>query len=144
MSLRRATEAHIKWALDPSFVGQPHQVIESQRLEDRPIPCIVIVAGAGNPALPELPSSVNNWNVPITVIVMSSIDEQTVDQHNNVVYTVQQILFKPTVRYHSNVQGLYVYDVINGSQGQQNEGRKLITVLNYELVVNYSPEAPLT
>ena len=143
MSLRRAVESHIKFCLDPYFTNSKYQVVESLRLKDRPLPSIVIVAGAGKPALPELPASYDNWSVPVTGVVNSSIDDTTVDQHNEVSYTLGQVLATKACRFHSTVQGLYVYDIIRGSQGQENEGRKMIAVHNYEAMVNYSPTPSL-
>jgi len=143
MSLRRAVEAHIKFCLDPHFVTSRYQVVESLRLVDRPIPSIIIVAGAARPALPDLPASYDNWSIPVTVVVNSLIDDTTVDQHNEVSYTLGQVLATKASRFYSTVQGLYVYDIIRGSQGQENEGRKMIAVHNYEAMVNYSPNPSL-
>lgn len=142
-SLRRAVEAHIKWCLDPFFANTKHQIVESMRLEDRNVNTVVVVGGAARPAFPELPTSEGNWNVPITVMLMSSIDDTTVDSHNEMSHTISNALARSDARHKSKVQGLVVYDVIQGSMGEENEGRKFITVHNYEVLVNYQPTPPL-
>lgn len=143
MSIRRAVEAHIKWSLDPYFVGQPHQVFESLRIADKPVPAIVVVAAAAQSALENQPDPRGNYNVPVTVIVMSSIDgpetsPTKVDVHANVAHLVGRILNSPGPRGDSQkVEGLYVYNLLPGSVGEENDGRKMISVLNYEAVVCY-------
>jgi hypothetical protein len=147
MSIRRAVEAHVKKVLDPYVPsvpnGWPHQVVESLRLEDRPMPAIIIVAGAAQLALDEFPDAYGNYRVPITVMVMSSIDDTTVDVHSELAHQVGRILQMPTSRGQSTIQGLYLYDIIPGSTGLDKEGRKLMSVLNYDSVVNYMPQQPL-
>jgi hypothetical protein len=74
---------------------------------------------------------------------MSSIDETTVDEHTEVVYLIGQVLSKSATRHQSKVMGLYVYDIIKGSTGEENEGRKMISVINCDTLVNYSPTPSL-
>ena len=107
------------------------------------MPSIVVMSGVGSPALPELPDSFDNWKVPVTIIVMSSIDESTVDEHSDIVYLIGQVLAKLSARHKSKVQGLFVYDIVKGSTGEENEGRKMITVVNCETLVNYAPTPAL-
>jgi hypothetical protein len=147
MSIRRAIEAHVKLVLDP-YVPNPangwaHQVVESLRLADRPMPAVVILAGAAAPAMPEFPDSLGNFKVPITVMVISSIDDTTVDVHSELAHQVSRILQSPTNRGRSKIQGLYIYDTFPGTIGQDNEGRRMISVLNFDSVVNYVPETPI-
>ena len=143
MSLRRAVEAHIKWCLDPHFTNTKHQVFESLRLADKPMPSIVVISGVGSPAMPEFPDSLDNWKVPVTIVVMSSIDESTVEEHSDIVYLIGQVLAKDSARHKSKVQGLYVYDIVKGSTGEENEGRKMVTVVNCDTLVNYAPTPAL-
>jgi len=143
MSIRRAVEAHIKWSLDPHFVGSPYQVFESLRIADKPVPAIVVVAAAAQSALENQPDPRGNYNVPVSVIVMTSIDgpETTptkVDYHANIAHKVGRILNSPGPRGHSQqVSGLFVYNLLPGSIGEENDGRKMISVLNYDAVVCY-------
>ena len=147
MSIRRAVEAHIKLVLDPYVPNTgnqwPHQVVESLRLEDRPMPAVIIVAGSASPAFPDLPSSYGNFNIPVTVIVMSSIDETTVDKHSELAHQIARILQNETNRHNSKIQGLRFYDIIAGAVGQENQGRRMVTVLNFDGIVNYMPETPI-
>jgi hypothetical protein len=146
MSIRRATEAHVKFCLDPYIPGSgaTHTVVESLRVEQKPLPAVVIVSGSANPAMPEFPDSAGNWRVPVTVIVQSSLDDTTTDIHSDVVHLVDRVLRAPSSRFHSKVQGLYVYDIQQGSVGQENEGRRMVSVTNYEVLVNYVPDAPIS
>jgi hypothetical protein len=143
MSIRRAVEAHIKFCLDPSFPSTTYAypVVESLRLADRPIPAIIITAGSAGVAFPEQPDQLGNWKVPVTVVILSNLDATTVDVHSEVGYQVQRILEADSCRRHSKVQGLYVYELSTAPVGQSNEGRRMVTVLNYEAMVNYSPES---
>lgn len=147
MSIRRAVEAHIKLVLDPYVPSVPngwsHQVVESLRIEDRPMPSVVVVAGSAAPAFSNLVDSLGNYNIPITVIVMSSIDDTTVDKHSELAHQVTRILQNSTNRRMSKVRGLVFYDIIAGSVGQENQGRRMVTVLNFEAIVNYVPEQPI-
>ncbi len=147
MSIRRAIEAHVKLVLTPYVPSVPngwtHQVVESLRLEDRPMPSVIIIAGAAQPAMPEFPDSFGNFKVPITVMVISSIDDTTVDRHSELAHQVSRVLQSPANRGVSRIQGLYFYDTFPGAIGQDNEGRRMISVLNFDSVVNYMPEQPI-
>lgn len=140
MSIRRAVEVHIKWCLDPHFANAKHQVVESLRLEDRPMPAVIIVASAAAPALNDQPDSLGNYRVPVSIAIMSSLDDTTVDRQNDLIQLVSRVMASPDSKHHSKVEGLYVYDIYQGDVGQQNEGRRLVAGLNFEALVNYSPE----
>lgn len=147
MSIRRAVEAHVKQVLDPYVPSQAngwtHQVVESLRIADRPLPSVVVIAGMAAPAFPNLPDSFGNYSVPITIAVMSSLDDTTVDSHSELAHQVGRIMTSPAARKSSRIQGLKFYDIIPGSLGQENQGRRMVTVLNYESLVNYVPEQPI-
>lgn len=147
MSIRRAVEAHIKRVIDP-YVPNPtngwtHVVVESLRLEDRPMPGVVVMAGAASPAFGNLVDSFGNYNIPVTVVVMSSIDDTTVDKHSELSHQVSRLLQSPTHRRVSKIQGLIFYDIVAGSIGQENQGRRMVTVMNFDAIVNYMPETPI-
>jgi hypothetical protein len=146
MSIRRAVEAHIKFALDPYIPGNgaTHVVVESLRSEERPMPAVVISAGSAQPAMPEFPDSAGNWKVPITVAVMASFDDTTVNIQSDVAHLVSRVLRAHSSRFHSKVTGLYVYDIQQGSTGQDNQGRRMVNVLNFDALVNFVPEAPIS
>jgi hypothetical protein len=144
MSIRRAIEAQFKWTLDPFFQNGTHQVVESLRTEDRPFPAIVIVAGQAVSAIPEQPDNLGNYRIPVSVIVMSSYDETSVNAHTSIVYQLTNVFRNISSRRKSRVKGLHIYDIIPGAVGEASEGRKLSSVLNFDAMVNYAPiaEAP--
>lgn len=147
MSIRRAVEAHIKWSLDPYVPdlakGWSHQVVESLRLEDRPLPAVIITSAAAQPIFDEFPNTYGNWKVPVSVVVMSSLDDTTVDVHSELAYFINRVLKNNDVRTKSKVQGMKLYDIQTSTTGQENDGRRMVNVLNYDVLVNYMPEAPL-
>jgi hypothetical protein len=141
MSIRRAIEANFKWTLDPHFQNGTHQVVESLRTEDRPFPAIVIVAGQATSAIPEQPDNLGNYRIQVSVIVMSSYDETSVNYHTSVVYQITNIFRNISNRRKSRVKGLHIYDINPGPVGEAVEGRKLSSVLNFDATVNYAPVA---
>ena len=145
MSIRRAVEGHLKLVLDKTYPSQtyPHPVVESLRLVERPNPAIIIVAGSATSALPEQPDTYGNWRVPITITVMSPFDDFTVDQQSELAHQIGRIVQSPAARHRSTIQGLYVYDITPSNVGIDNDGRRMISVLNFEALVNYIPEAPI-
>lgn len=139
MSIRRAIEAQFKWTLDPFFQNGSHQVVESLRTEDRPFPAIIIVAGQATSAIPDQPDNLGNYKITVSVIVMSSYDETSVNAHTSIVYQVTNIFRNIESRRKSRVKGLHIYDLNPGSVGEAHEGRKLSSVLNFDAMVNYAP-----
>ena len=147
MSIRRAVEAHIKWSLDPYVPnltkGWSHQVVESLRLEGRPMPAVIITSAAATPIFQEFANTYGNWKVPVSVVVMSSLDETTVDVHSELAYFINRVIKNNDVRTKSKVQGMKLYDIQTSTTGQENDGRRMVNVLNFDVLVNYMPEAPL-
>ena len=147
MSIRRAVEAHIKWSLDPYVPnltkGWSHQVVESLRLEGRPMPAVIITSAAATPIFQEFANTYGNWKVPVSVVVMSSLDETTVDVHSELAYFINRVIKNDDVRTKSKVQGMKLYDIQTSTTGQENDGRRMVNVLNFDVLVNYMPEAPL-
>lgn len=141
MSIRRAIEAQIKWTLDPHFQGGSHEIVESLRTEARPFPAIIIVAGQATSAIPEQPDNLGNYRISVSVIVMSSYDETSVNAHTSIVYQITNIFRNIQNRRKSRVQGLHIYDIAPGPVGEAHEGRKLSSVLNFDAMVNYAPIA---
>jgi hypothetical protein len=144
MSIRRAVEAHFKWTLDPYVPdiakGWGHQVVESLRLEDRPLPAVIITSSAAQPIFEEFPQAHGNWKVPVSVVVMSSLDETTVDVHSELAYFINRVFKNENNRTKSKVQGMKLYDIQTSTTGQENDGRRMVNVLNYDVLVNYMPE----
>jgi uncharacterized protein (DUF2164 family) len=107
------------------------------------MPGVVVMAGAASPAFGNLVDSFGNYNIPVTVVVMSSIDDTTVDKHSELSHQVSRLLQSPTHRRVSKIQGLIFYDIVAGSIGQENQGRRMVTVMNFDAIVNYMPETPI-
>ena len=141
MSLRRAVEWHFKTALTDALATQfpTFQVVESLRQEERPMPCVLIVAGEGQPALQDLPDSAFNYFVDVTVLVMSSIDKDTVDNHSEVGYEIKKAMRLPINRKGYRIEGLYVYQVEEGSIGDDTSERQMGTGINFRMVCHYYP-----
>lgn len=142
MSLRRSIEYHFKQCIE-SYIGTNYPtftVIESLRQEERPVPCVLIVAGSAEPAFTsDLADSERNFTVPVSVLVMSSVDKDTVDNHSDVAIEVWECMRNRTNRKTSRVIGLHLYDIEDGSQGEDNEGRQMGSGLNFRVVCHYDP-----
>lgn len=142
MSIRRAVEYHIKECLTRGLATDfpNYGVVESLRQEERPMPCIIIIAGGGDPALPNLPDSYMNYTVGVTIMIMASVDKETVDGISEVAHTIQGIMRERVTRKESWVQGLYLYEIEGGGVGEENEGRDMGIGLNYTVLCNYDPD----
>jgi hypothetical protein len=141
MSLRRAVEFNFKERLQRAFEGTRYAVVEGVSNKERPNPCIIVLAGEGTSAFPNLSDSLGNYNCDVSIIVLSSLDVDGVDQHNDAVDIVSRTLSGRDVRKVSLVENLYLYDFIKISVAESNEpeGRKIGTVFNYKATVNYYP-----
>ena len=106
------------------------------------MPCVLIVAGEGQPALQDLPDSAFNYFVDVTVLVMSSIDKDTVDNHSEVGYEIKKAMRLPINRKGYRIEGLYVYQVEEGSVGEDNADRQMGTGINFRMVCHYDPDSP--
>jgi hypothetical protein len=142
MSLRRAIELNYKSRLENSFVGSAYKVVEGVSKEERPSPVIIVLAGEGQSALPEMSDDLGNFICDVSIIIMSSIDVDGVDQHNDAVWRVSSCLATREAKRISVVEGLYIYDFVRTSQGESNDEtqRKIGSVFNYRATVNYNPK----
>ena len=144
MSLRRSIEYHFKECLTPYLLADhpTFTVIESLRQEERPVPCILVVAGQAEPAFAsDLPDSGMNWMVNVSVLVMSTVDKDTVDNHSDVAIAAWSCMRLRDNRKRSRILGLHLYEIEDGSQGEDNEGRQMGSGLNFKVVCNYDPTA---
>jgi hypothetical protein len=139
MSIRRAIEAHVKLSTEAYKGTFPHTFVESLQKADRPLPGVIVMAGAADPALDNQPDSLSNWNVPVTILVMSSIDDTTVDQHSELVNTISNVMSLPSSRRQSKIQGLYIYNIAQSNIAHENQGRRMTAVMNFTATVNYKP-----
>jgi len=139
MSIRRAVEYNMKVRIDPTFQGSVYKIVESLRQEERPVPGILIVAGDAVPAY-DVGDYTGNYMVPFNVVILSNVDKQTVDEHNNTVQQVIGILRDPNSRGQSVIDGLYLYAIHTQGIAEDNGDRKMGVVISYQAVVNYAPD----
>lgn len=141
MSIRRAVEWHFKEviteALATSHPTLP--VVESLRQEERPLPAVVILAGQAEPMLPDQPISARNFSVTVSVIYLSSVDKDTVDNHSDIGLAIQEVMRLRSSRKISRIQYLHLYEIEDGAVGEENDGRQMGTGLNYRVLCNYDP-----
>ena len=141
MSLRRAVELNFKERLQRAFEGTRYTVVEGVSNKERPNPCVVVLAGEATAAFPNLSDSLGNYNCDVSIIILSSLDVDGVDQHNDAANIVSSTLSGRDIRKVSLVENLYLYDFVRLSVAESNEpeGRKIGTVFNYRATINYNP-----
>jgi len=139
MSIRIALEQHIKNRLDEILAGSKYEVIESLRNKERPIPSVVVVAGMATPCF-GLSDITGNYTMPLSVIILSSIDKNSIDEHNNVVQSVIEKMRTHETRRVSTVKNLHLYQIDTQSIAQDNAERKMGVAIDYECVINYITE----
>lgn len=139
MSIRIALEQHIKNRLDEVLKDSKYQVLESLRNKERPIPCVIIASGIANPAF-NLGDLSGNYNCPLSVIVLSSIDKTSIDEHNNVVQIIIEKMRSYETRRVSTIKNLHLYQIDSQTIAQDNADRKMGVVLEYNCVLNYQTE----
>lgn len=141
MSLRRAIEMNYKERLQRSLEGTKYSVVEGVSNKERPSPVVIVLAGEGQAALQDIPDTLGNYNCDVSIIIMSSIDVDGVDQHNDAVEIVSRTLSSRDARKLSLVENLYIYDFVRVSIGEANDEaqRKVGTVFNFRATVNYYP-----
>ena len=141
MSIRRAVEWHFKEvisdALATAYPTLP--VVESLRQEERPVPSVVILAGQAEPMLPDQPISERNFSVTVSVVYLSSVDKETVDNHSDVGVAIQEVMRLRSSRKISRIQNLHLYEIEDGAVGEENDNRQMGTGLNYRVLCHYDP-----
>lgn len=141
MSLKRTLELNYKERLQRAFEGTKYTVVEGVSNKERPSPVIIVMAGEGQAALTNIPDSLGNYTCDLSVIVMSSIDVDGVDQHNDAVERVSKTLATREARKVPLVENIYLYDLVRISIGEANDepNRKVGSVFNFKATVNYFP-----
>lgn len=139
MSIRRTIEANFQTRLQKEFEGSKYTIVGGVEREERPSPCIIVTGGEAQPAFSELSDSAGNYNCEVSVLVLSSMDKETIDEHNDAVSRVMACMTNKEVRKKSVIAGLYLYDTVkvNVGEANDNEMRKIGAVLNYRAVFNY-------
>lgn len=141
MSVRRAVEWHFKQVLTEELATRfpTVAIVESLRQQERPIPSIVIMAGQAEPMLADQPISERNFSVTVSVVLLSSVDKDTVDNHSEIGVAIQEAMRLRSSRKISRIQNLHLYEIEDGEVGEENDGRQMGTGLNYRVLCNYDP-----
>lgn len=137
MSERRALEYNFVQKLKDAFAGSDYTVVESNTYEERKIPCIIVVAGESQPMI-EHPEAQDNFRTDLNVIVMSSSDEPSPEEHMNVVDKVRSVLLNRAERKKTKVKFLHLYDIYYQSVKDMREERRFATDLSFEVHYNYN------
>lgn len=137
MSERRALEFNYVQKIKIEMAGSNYDVVESNTYEERKIPCIIVVVGDSKPMI-DNPEAQDNFESLLSVIVMSSADEPSPDEHMNVTDKVRSIILSREGRKKTNVKFLYIYNVIYQGVKDMREERRLGTQMDFEVHYNYN------
>jgi hypothetical protein len=132
MSERRALEFNFVQKLRDAFDGSVYGVVESNTYEERKIPCIIVVAGESQPLI-EHPEAQDNFRSEVNVIIMSSSDEKSPEEHMNVVDKVRSVMLNKIEKNKTKVKFLYIYNIYYQSVRDLREERRFATDLVFEL-----------
>ena len=138
MSERRALEYCFKFKLDEAFAGSEYSIVESNRLEERPLPVIVIIAADARQAV-DHPDAMDNFITTIDLVIISEFDEQTINGHTDTTDKCLRTILKKDNRLKSNIKYLSLYDVTYLNQNTEREARKIMTNITIEAKFHYNP-----
>lgn len=143
MSVRRAVELNFVKRLEVALAGTDYPVVESKELnEERPKPVVVVIAGDATNPFQDLTQNYGNYNVPLTLMVLTSKDSDradAVEMHSRVVGLVEAAMRDPMIRRKSIQPYLHLYDAVKGDVSEGDEGRNIGTAVTYTVVCNYQP-----
>lgn len=142
MSVRRAIELNFKNRLEAALANTKYKVVESLNTDERPMPCVVVIAGDASNPFEGIAAADGNYSVDLSILVMTNIDTGSVDEHNDAVQLAFSLMATQDYRKKSVVDGLYLYDVVKQSSGDRNQDRKIGAGMNFRVVCNYSPATP--
>lgn len=137
MSERRALEYNFIQKLRDAFNGSNYDVVESNTYDERKIPCIIVVAGESQPLI-EHPEAQDNFESKLDIIVFSSSDELTPDEHISVCDKVRSVLLSKEDRKKTKVKFLYIYDIYYQSVNDMREERRLGTQMSFQVHYHYN------
>jgi hypothetical protein len=137
MSERRALEFNFVQKLRDVFTGSEYGVVESNTYEERKIPCIIVVAGESQP-LVEHPEAQDNFRSEVNIIIMSSSDEKSPEEHMNVVDKVRSVILNKLEKNKTKVKFLYIYNIYYQSVRDMREERRFATDIVFEVHYNYN------
>ena len=138
MSVKRAIEYNFKVRLDEVFQGSNINIVESVRLEERILPCIIINGGDASLAV-DHPDSMTNFEITFDLLVLTNIDEMTVNEHKEIVDKCLRKMNEKDTRRVSRIKFLHLYEVFFGNTIEEYSDRKMATAITYKAVCNYSP-----
>jgi len=137
MSERRALEYNFLQKLREAFDGSSYSVVESNTYDERKIPCIIVVAGESQPLI-DHPDAQDNFRSDINIIIMSSSDEESPEEHMNVVDKVRSVIMNKIDRRKTKVKFLHIYEVYYQNVMDMREERRFATSMNFEVQYNYN------
>lgn len=137
MSERRALEYNFVQKLRTAFEGSDYSVVESNTYEERKIPCIIVVAGESQP-MGDHPDAQDNFRSELSIIVMSSSDEPSPEEHMNAVDKVRNIILNKKEARNTNVKFLYLYGVYYQNVKDMREERRFATDMTFDVHYNYN------
>lgn len=138
MSVKRALEYNFKVRLEEVFQGSNINIFESTRLEERLLPCIIINGGDAALAV-EHPDAMTNFDVTFDILVLTNIDDMTVNEHKDIVDKCLRKMNEKETRKISKINYLYLYDTFFVNTIEEYAERKLATSITYKSVCNYNP-----
>lgn len=137
MSVKRALEYNFKVRLEESFQASNINIFESTRLEERILPCIIINGGDANLAI-DHPDAMTNFEITFDILVLTNIDEMTVNEHKDIVDKCLRKMNEREARKVSRIKFLYLYDTFFSNTIEEYAERKLATSITYKCVCHYS------
>lgn len=142
MSVRRAVELNFKNRIEAGLANSKYKVVEGAADAERPMPCVIVVAGNATNQFEGIPQADGNYAVDMSIIIMTNIDTGSLNEHNDATQRVLNIMNERSTRKVGIVDGLYLYDVVKLNAGEDNQDRKLGSGLNYRAIVSYFPATP--
>lgn len=137
MSERRALEYNFVQKLRDEFSNSLFQVFESNTFDERKIPCIIVVAGESQP-LVDHPDAQDNFRTELNIIVMTSSDEESPEEHITTVDKVRSIILNKVNRNKTKVKYLYIYNIYYQNIADMREERRFATSMTFDIHYNYN------
>lgn len=137
MSERRALEFNFIQKLKEEFDGSRYGIVESNTYEERKVPCIVVVV-ADSGSLIDHPNAQDNFDSELDIMIISSSDESTPDEHMNVCDKVRQVILNKQKLRITKVRYLHIYNIIYQGVTDMRQERRLGTQMKFQVHYNYN------
>jgi hypothetical protein len=137
MSERRALEFNYIKKIKGEFIGSNYDVVESNTYEERKIPCIIVVVGDSKPMI-DHPEAQDNFESDLDIIVMSSADEPSPDEHMNVCDKVRSVVLDRIKKRLTEVKYLHIYNVLYQGVTDLRQERRLGTQIKFQVHYYYN------